>query len=52
LRAGLQHHDDADEETRQEDDGQRADADVVHLVEEVLQVMRATKKIGEGLACQ
>ena len=49
LRAGLQNHDDADEKAGEKDDGERADADVVHLIEKILEVVRAAKKIGEGL---
>ena len=48
LRAGLQHHDRADEKSGEKDDGKRADADVVHLVESVLAVAGRSEEIGEG----
>ncbi len=50
LRAGLEHHDCADEEAGHEYDGERADADVVHLIENVLKIARAGGEIGERLA--
>jgi hypothetical protein len=50
LRSRLQHHDGADEEAGHEDDGERADADVVHLIEDILKITRAGGEIGERLA--
>ena len=48
LRASLQDHNDADEESGEQDDGKRADADVVHLVEKILKIVRAADEVGEG----
>ena len=50
LRAGLQHHDRADKKSGQQHDGQGADADVVHLIEGVLEIARAGGEIFYG--CQ
>jgi len=48
LSAGLENHDGADEKTGEEDDGERADADVVHLIESVLDVAGTGSEIGDG----
>jgi len=45
----LENHDGADEKTGEEDDGERADADVVHLIESVLDVAWAAGEVGDGL---
>jgi hypothetical protein len=45
LRTGLEHHDCADEEAGDQDDGQGAYADVVHLVEGVLKIAWAGGEI-------
>ncbi len=49
MRAGLENHDRADEKAGEEDDGERADADVVHLIESVLDVARAGGEVGDGV---
>src|SRR5262249_27026765 len=48
LRAGLENHNDANEKAGEKDDGKGADTDVVHLLEEVLEVVRAAEEVREG----
>ncbi len=48
LRAGLQDHDRADKEAGEQDNGERADADAVHLVERVLHVAWSGEEAGDG----
>jgi hypothetical protein len=45
----LENHDRADEKAGEEDDGEGADADVVHLIESVLDVARAGGEVGDGV---
>jgi hypothetical protein len=45
----LENHDGTDEETGEEDDRKRANADVVHLIESVLDVARAPGEVGDGV---
>jgi len=45
----LENHDGADEKAGEKDDGERADADVVHLIESVLDVAWAAGEVGDGL---
>jgi hypothetical protein len=49
LCAGLENHDRADEKAGEKDDGERADADVVHLIEGVLDVAWASGEVGDGV---
>ena len=49
LGTGLQHHDGADEEASGQDDRERANADVVHLIHEVAKIAWAGEEIGERL---
>src|SRR4029077_14578768 len=49
LGAGLENHDSADEEAGEENDGERAYANDVHLIECVLHVARAAGDVGDGL---
>jgi hypothetical protein len=48
LGAGLENHDGTDKETGEKNDGERADADVVHLIESVLNIAGLGGEIGEG----
>src|SRR6516164_401669 len=47
LRAGLQHHDPADEEPGEQNNRHRANAHVIHLHERVLKIMRGRREIAE-----
>jgi len=49
LGARLENHDRADEKTGEEDDGERADANVVHLLKGVLNVAGAGGEVGDGV---
>jgi hypothetical protein len=49
LGARLEDHDRANEKPGKEDDGERANADVVHLLKGVLNVAGAASEIGDGV---
>ncbi len=48
LRGGLQNHDRADEDAGEQHDGQRTDADDIHLLQKVIYVNRRSEKSGYG----
>jgi hypothetical protein len=48
LGPRLENHDGTDKETGEKNDGERADTDVVHLIESVLNIARLAGEIGEG----
>ena len=52
LRRGLQHHHCADKKSRQQHDRHRTHANLVHLIQRVLDIVRPGKYISNGLHCE